>query len=140
MIFGPFFNHLFIHFSIFSKTLPGDHFWRDQVPVYPQKGGFGAILGFRGGPKSTLGATFSDKKAPKEHEAEVRDAPLSRPGRDLSPKMPRPPIFIFFYRFFPDFRPIWEGFFMILEDFLRFLAFVHEFQWRFFKKSALPFL
>ena len=80
MIFGPFFNYFFIHFSTFSKTPPGGHFWRVQVPVYTQKCDFGAILGFRGGAKSTLGATISAKKAPKCTEFLKGRASGSRPG------------------------------------------------------------
>ena len=92
MIFGPLFNNLFIHFSIFSQTPPGDHFWRVQAPVYTQKCDFGAILGFRGEQNRPLGRPFR----PKKLQRGMVPNPGERPGSDPAPNDPPKQVLIDF--------------------------------------------
>ena len=58
------FRWIFHHFSCFFRNPPGGRFWRVPEPIFSQKCGFGAISGFRWGPKSAPGRAFPDRGAP----------------------------------------------------------------------------
>ena len=58
-------------FHVFSEPPSRDHFWRVRRPIYPQKFDFVHTFAFPGLPKSTLGMTFSAKKASALHTGTV---------------------------------------------------------------------
>ena len=66
-----FFDGFLIDFRIFSKTTPGDYFWRVQAPIYVRKCGFGAHFGISGVPQIESFQLFWVKKCIKNHEANL---------------------------------------------------------------------
>ena len=95
--------HFSLIFRVFSGTPPGDHFWRVQAPILPQKCDFGAISGSREFPKTTLGATFSPKKSNFGWYFSLRSTSSGRPGRCMFRSWSQNGPKTHFYRFYGDF-------------------------------------
>ena len=64
-VFWYFPHVFFIKIHVFSRTVPRNRFLRFQAPTYHQRRIFWVILDPKREPESTIGATFSTKKALK---------------------------------------------------------------------------
>ena len=117
-------------FRVFSRTPPGDDFWRVQALIYARKCGFGTIWRFRGFPKWILFSSLGLKRSSKT----MRQIYQEQPGAQGPPLQRWPPaqncLTQSFHWFFIDFGMILDGFSMIWKDFrMIFSIFLHTF-WR----------